>query len=109
MPLTYSQHAIDRMNERGIPTVFVEATVNAGGFVLQAHGTRLYSAPYSYQVLVPVPIQQPILNQFGQQLFDHNWNPMFQWVMVNMLNTVSYTVTVITDGTGTHVVTVWWN
>ncbi|WP_223518585.1 DUF4258 domain-containing protein [Pseudomonas sp. GL-B-19] len=100
MPLTYSQHAIDRMYERSITTSFVEATVGNGNYVLQAHNTRLYSAAYQYQNTIAVPV----LNYWGQQLFAPNYMPLFNYQVV--LN--SFTVSVVTDAAGTHVVTVWW-
>ncbi|EJM75598.1 DUF4258 domain-containing protein [Pseudomonas sp. GM55] len=100
MPLTYSQHAIDRMYERSITTSFVEATVGAGNYVLQAHNTRLYNATYQYQSTIAIPV----LNYFGQQLFDIYYMPLFNYQVV--LNTFS--VSVVTDAAGTHVVTVWW-
>jgi hypothetical protein len=108
MPLTYSAHATQRMNERGISEAFVQATVDAGNHVLQSHGTRLYTAQYSYNVVIPTPMQVAVVNQYGQQMFDQNWMPMLQWVTVNLLNTITYQVSVVTNGAGTHVVTVWW-
>lgn len=113
MPLTYSQHANDRMNQRGITMAFVEATVNGGNYRLQAHGTRLYSAVYSYQVVIPTLMVQPVTDQFGNQIFDYNifdynWVPMLQTVMVPVLNTRTYTLYVVTDAAGTLVVTAFY-
>jgi hypothetical protein len=109
MALTYSQHAIQRMNERGLTMGFVQATVDAGYYIAQAHGTRLYNGLYSYNVAVPTPVAVPVMNAMGQQVFNTQWQPMFNTVIVMSVNTVSFTVSVVTDGSGTHVVTVWWN
>lgn len=98
MPLTYSQHALARMNERNISLGFVQATVDAGNYVLQYHGSRMYQAAYVNAVPMPV------INQWGYHQLDPWGIPMYYSQILNQ-----FLVTVITNASGTHVVTVWWN